>query len=248
MSVATFMVNNTIKGLTRLLCQIEDDQLKRVPSCGPLILVTNHVNFLDVPLLYTHLLPRPVTGFAKAETWDNPAMAFLFNLWQAIPLHRGEPDVKALRRGLEALEKGKILAIAPEGTRSGHGRLGRGRAGVALLALQSSAPLLPVVYYGGEHFSRKISRFQRTEFHIVVGNLFYLRADKSRVDRHIRQQMADEIMYQLAALLPTYYRGSYSDLMKASEKYLYFPPESKSNLTKESAEPSIETNPSYPST
>jgi 1-acyl-sn-glycerol-3-phosphate acyltransferase len=230
MSVATLMVNSTIKGLTRILCRVEDAQLERVPFSGPLILVTNHVNFLDVPLLYTHLLPRPVTGFAKVETWDNPAMAYLFNLWQAIPIRRGEPDRKALRLGLEALRDGKILAIAPEGTRSGHGRLGRGRAGVVMLALQSGAPLLPVVYYGGEILSKNITHLQRTEFHIVVGSQFFLQTDKSKVNRHVRQQMVDEIMYQLAALLPPSYRGNYSDLSKASETYLYFPPNSWSNI------------------
>jgi len=230
MSVATQMLNTTIKGLTRILCRVEDGQLERVPFGGPLILVTNHVNFIDVPLLYTHLLPRPITGFAKAETWENPAMALLFNLWQAIPIRRGEPDRKALRLGLEALRNGKILAIAPEGTRSGHGRLGRGQGGVAMLALLSGAPLLPVVYYGGEILSRNLSRFQRTEFHIVVGNQFYLRSGEGRVDRYIRQQMADEVMYQLAALLPPFYRGKYSDLTRASETYLHFPPGSQTNI------------------
>ena len=232
MSIATYMVNTTIKRLTRLLCLVEDGQLGRIPTRGPLIMVSNHVNFLDVPLLYTHLLPRPITGFAKAETWDNPAMAYLFNLWQAIPLRRGIPDRKALQRGLEVLKEGKILAIAPEGTRSGHGRLGRGHPGVTMLALQSGAPLLPVVYYGGERFNRNLTRFQRTEFHIVVGNSFYLHAVEERPTRLIRQQMTDEIMYQLAALLPPDYRGYYSDLYKASEAFLRFLPASRSNLEK----------------
>ena len=230
MSFATSVVNTTIKGITRIICRVEDEQLERVPSGGPLILVTNHVNFLEVPLLYTHLLPRPITGFAKVETWDNPAMAYLFNLWQAIPIRRGEPDRKALRLGLKALRDGKILAIAPEGTRSGHGRLGRGRGGVAMMALLSGAPLLPVVYYGGEILSRNLTHLQRTEFNIVVGNQFYLRAGEGKVDHFVRQEMADEIMYQLAALLPIYYRGNYSDLLNASETYLYFPPGSQSNI------------------
>jgi 1-acyl-sn-glycerol-3-phosphate acyltransferase len=216
--------------------------VERVPSGGPLILVTNHINFLDVPLLYTHLLPRPITGFAKVETWDNPAMAYLFNLWQAIPIRRGEPDRKAFRLGLEALQEGKILAIAPEGTRSGHGRLGRGRGGVAMMALQSGAPLMPVVYYGGEILSQNLPRLQRTEFNIVVGNQFYLRAGDGKVDRFVRQEMADEIMYQLAALLPTYYRGNYSDLMNARETYLYFPPGSQSNIRNNQLDPILEAN------
>jgi 1-acyl-sn-glycerol-3-phosphate acyltransferase len=148
MSLTFRVVNLTIKGLARLLCRVDDAQLARVPREGPLILVTNHINFLDVPVVYTHLQPRPITGFAKIETWDNPAMGRLFDLWQAIPLQRGRADIEALRRGLEALAEGKILAVAPEGTRSGHGQLQPAHAGVVMLALHSGAPLLPLAFYG----------------------------------------------------------------------------------------------------
>ena len=224
-------VTSTIKGLTRLLCRVDDAQLARVPDRGPLIVVANHVNFLEVPLLYTHLLPRPVTGFAKAENLSNPILGpLLFNLGGAIPLHRGEADVTALRRALAALEAGHILAVAPEGTRSGHGRLQRGHPGVVWLALRTGAPLLPMVYYGGELFWRNLARLRRTDFHIVVGQPFYLDAGGIKVTRQVRQQMADEIMYQIAALLPPAYRGVYSDLAAATEMYLRFPPGSESNL------------------
>ena len=100
-----WLVNTTLKRVTRLLCRVDDHQLARIPPAGPLILVSNHINFIEVPLVYTHLLPRPVTGFAKAETWNNPAMAYLFNLWKAIPLRRGEPDLRGLRLGLQALAR-----------------------------------------------------------------------------------------------------------------------------------------------
>lgn len=242
MTLASRVVNAGIKGATRILCRVDDAQLTRVPERGPLILVTNHINFLEVPLLITHLLPRPITGFAKAETWNNPAMALLFDFWGAIPLRRGEVDVKALRRALAALEAGQILGIAPEGTRSGHGRLQRGHPGIVLLAQQSGAPLLPTVYYGGEKLRPNLSRLRRTEFHIVVGQPFYLRTDMGKADRAMRRQMTDEIMYQLAALLPPEYRGYYSDLSSASETYLDFPPGSGSNLWRTPDTPGTRTN------
>ena len=232
MTLASRMVNSSIKNITRILCRVDDAQLARVPERGPLILVANHINFLEVPLVYTHLQPRPVTGFAKAETWDNPTLARLFDLWGAIPLRRGEVDMEALRRALAALEAGHILAVAPEGTRSGDGRLQRGHPGVVLLAQQSGAPLLPVVYYGGEKLRPNLVRMRRTDFHIAVGHPFYLRTEEVKVDRVVRQQMTDEIMYQLAALLPLAYRGHYSDLSAASETYLRFPPDSMSNLNR----------------
>lgn len=230
MTLAFHIVNNTIKGLTRLFCRIDDAQFERIPTSGPLILVANHINFLEVPLMYTHLQPRPIAGFSKIENWENPFLKYIFNLWGAIPLQRGEADIDALKQALAALAAGKILAIAPEGTRSGNGLLQRGRPGVVPLALRSGAPLLPIVYYGGENFRRNVVRMRRTDFHISVGQPFYVKTNGVKVSRQVRQQIVDEIMYQIAALLPQAYRGCYSNLGAASETFLYFPDSSLSNL------------------
>jgi 1-acyl-sn-glycerol-3-phosphate acyltransferase len=219
---STWLVNTTLRRVTRMLCRVDDDQLARIPAAGPLILVSNHINFIEVPLVYTHLLPRPVTGFAKAETWANPAMAYLFNLWKAIPLRRGEADLGGLRMGLRALEAGQILAVAPEGTRSGDGRLKRGYPGIVMLALLSGAPILPLAYYGSERFRSNLTRLRRTDFHMVVGEQFTLLPQAQRVSTQVRQKIADEIMYQLAVLLPPAYRGEYTDLSQASQEYLVF--------------------------
>jgi 1-acyl-sn-glycerol-3-phosphate acyltransferase len=230
MTLTYRVVTATIKGLARLLCRIDDAQMARVPDRGPLIMVANHINFLEVPILYTHMHPRLMTGFAKAEAWKNPFFRFMGNLWGAIPLHRGETDMVAFRKALAALEEGYILPLAPEGTRSGDGRLQRGRSGVVLLALRSGLPILPMVYYGGEKFWHNIVRLRRTDFYIVVGQSFHLDPGKEKVTGQVRQQMTDEIMYQMAALLPPAYRGVYSDLAAATETYLRFPPGAESNL------------------
>jgi 1-acyl-sn-glycerol-3-phosphate acyltransferase len=231
MKLVDRVVTPVIKRLVRILCRVDDAQLARVPERGPLIIVTNHVNFLEVPLLYTHLLPRPVTGFAKAENWDNLFVGtLLFRIWGGIPLHRGEADVGALQRALRVLEDGAILAVAPEGTRSGHGRLQQGRPGVVWLAMYSGAPLLPVVFYGGEQFWRNLTHLRRTDFRIIVGQPFCLDADGVKPTRQMRYEITEEIMYQIAALLPPAYRGVYSDLAAASETYLRFPDGAQSNL------------------
>jgi 1-acyl-sn-glycerol-3-phosphate acyltransferase len=229
-TLAHRVVTSTIRGLLRLLCRVDDTQLARVPDQGPLIVVSNHINFLEVPLLFTHLWPRPVTGFVKVETWDNPALRFLADLWGAIPLQRGEADMAAFRAALRALDEGQILVIAPEGTRSGHGRLLRGKAGLVLLARRTSPLLLPMVHYGGETFWDNLRCLRRTSFRMVVGQPFHLDAGGVKVTAEVRQQMVDEIMYQLAALLPPPYRGVYADLAAATETYLRFPPGSQSNL------------------
>lgn len=191
-----------------MACRVDDQELRRVPERGPLLLVCNHVNFVEVPLLLSHLQPRQVTGFAKAETWDSPMMGLLFDIWGAIPLRRGQADVTAIRRVLEALDRGMIVAIAPEGTRSGDGRLRLAKPGIGLLAAHSKAPILPVAYYGHERIWSNLRRFRRTDFHIRVGPLLRVRSN-GRWSAEQRQALADEIMIQIAALLPEKYRGAY---------------------------------------
>lgn len=222
MSVTYWLVTSTIKGLTQVLCRIDAAELERIPEKGPLIVVANHINFLDAPVVYTQLLPRPVTGFAKAETWDSAAGRFLFDLWKAIPLQRGEADVTAIRQAITALNNGYILAVAPEGTRSGDGRMQHGKPGVVMLALRTGAPLLPIAYYGAEDYRQHFSRLRRAPFNIRVGRPFFLESSGIRLTRQVRQQMVDEIMYQVAALLPPAYRGVYGEPSGASTEYLRF--------------------------
>ena len=224
MTLTHWAVTNTIKGVTRILCRVEMDWIDKVPAKGPLILVCNHVNFLDIPLVYSHLQPRPVTGYVKVETWNNPFMGLLFDLWGAIPIERGTPDRAAINRGLAALKQGKILAISPEGTRSNDGCLKRGHPGVALVSQISGAPLLPLVYYGGERFQTNFRQLQRTDFHINVGRQFRVIRRNRIANQQERQAITDEIMYQLAVLLPPEYRGEYADMNRATTSHLTFDP------------------------
>jgi len=230
MTLREQVVVSGIGGLVNLLVRVHDADLAQVPARGPLILVPNHINFLEAPVLWVRLQPRRMTVLAKAETWNNPALGFLFSTGGAIPLRRGEADVGALRRALALLESGHILALAPEGHRSNTGKLQRGHPGIVFVALKSGAPLLPVACHGGEKFRSRIARLRRTDFHIVVGQPFYVDARGTKVKGAVRQQIADEIMYQLAALLPPAYRGYYSNLDAATETYLRFDPPAHSNL------------------
>jgi len=204
-------VTYTVKGLLSVVCRIDATQLERVPHTGPLIIVANHISSLEVPIIYAHMHPRPMTAFAKAETWKHPLLGPLASLWGAIPLRRGEANARAFRRGLEALANGQIVMIAPEGTRSGHGRLQRGLPGVVLLAIRSGAPLLPMAHYGGEKFRDNLRRLRRTDFHVVVGEPFALNPGKRRINGEFRQELADALMCRIAALLPAAYRGVYAE-------------------------------------
>jgi 1-acyl-sn-glycerol-3-phosphate acyltransferase len=222
MSITYSIVTTSIKSLTRIICKVDGRELSQVPKHGPLIIASNHINFIEVPLVYTHLQPREITGFVKAETWDNPAMGFLFDLWGGIPIQRGEADSTAFRNAVAALKKNKILAVAPEGTRSGDGKLKRGQPGIITLAHLSDAPILPLVYYGGEKLRENLNRLQRTDFHIRVGKVFKLTFPEGKHDRELRFKMVDEIMYQIAAMLPEEYRGYYVDMSNQSTNYLNY--------------------------
>ena len=222
MSLSQRAVVVTCKAITALLCRIDDAALAQVPRQGPLILVTNHVNILEIPIIYTHLQPRPGNGMVLGARWRNRMLGWLLDVVESVPLHRGEPNFAGMRKGIELLKAGRILIISPEGTRSGHGRLQEAYAGFIPLALSAQAPLMPVAYFGSEHWKENARRLHRTDFHIAVGRAFKLRSPAVRLDPALRQKIVDEVMYQIAALLPPQYRGVYSDLGMATTSYLDF--------------------------
>lgn len=222
MTFALNLVNAPIKVALRALMDIDDSEVKKVPQNGPLILATNHINSLDAPVGFTHLHPRRLTAFVKSETWDNPVLKVLFDLWEGIPIHRGEVDFDAFHQAQTALAKNKIMIIAPEGTRSFDGKLNKGYPGIVLLAIRSGVPILPVVFYGNEQLASNLKLLKRTKMVIRVGEPFVIDFKNQSLSRDFRQEVTDEIMYQIAALLPPEYRGVYSDLSQGTTRDLRF--------------------------
>jgi 1-acyl-sn-glycerol-3-phosphate acyltransferase len=141
---------------------------------------------------------------------------------ETIPIHRGEADLFAIRKGLKVLEKGEILVMAPEGTRSHDGKLQPAHPGVVVLALHSHATLLPIVYFGAEKYKENLSRLKRTDFHLRVGKPFHLNPHGEKVTRPLREKMMDEMMHQLAGILPPEYRGQYADPAGGTTHYIVF--------------------------
>lgn len=214
------LINFVIRVYTRIVCRIDAPNLQVVPTQGPLIVVTNHTGQIEVPLLFAHLQPRKMTGWAKVESWNNQFLNWVFNTWGVIPLRRGEADIGALKAAVRALEKGYIFGIAPEGTRNRSGVLIRAQPGAVTLALRTGTPVLPLAHWGGEKLMQNLKRFKRTDFHIRVGQPFRIETQGVKVTGEIRQQIADEMMYEIAKLMPEEYRGVYSDLSKATGKFL----------------------------
>ena len=146
----------------------------------------------------------------------------MIDTWETIPLRRGEADLSAIKEAVARIKAGAVFAMAPEGTRSSNAQLLRAHSGIAMLAHLSGAPILPMAGYGHENYADDLKHFRRPTYHLTIGKMFRLDAAGHRVMGDIRQEMADEIMYQLAALLPEKYRGVYADLSKATTKYLKF--------------------------
>jgi 1-acyl-sn-glycerol-3-phosphate acyltransferase len=220
MSLSKQFIVALFRAVTSSVFRIDDAQLTQVPEHGPLILVTNHINIMEIPIIYSHLQPRPLHGMVLADRWKNRIVAWGLDVCGTIPLERGGVNLDAMRRALNLLNEGGMLIISPEGTRSSNGRLQNGHPGIVPLALKSGAPLLPVGYYGGENYKENVKKLKRTDFHLVVGKPFCLSAGGETATREVRQQMVDEVMYQLASILPEAYRGNYADMTKKTERYL----------------------------
>jgi 1-acyl-sn-glycerol-3-phosphate acyltransferase len=196
--------------------------METVPAHGPFILVLNHINFLEVPVVYTAVYPRLTSALVKAETWENPFLGRLADLWNGIALKREVTDFSALREAEERLRSGHILMVAPEGTRSYDGRMGPGNPGVVALALRAEVPVLPMVHYGGEAFWDNLKRLKRTPVTLRAGTPFRIELPDGRVNARVRLEIINEIMEKMAALLPEYYRGIYSG--KPDQGYVYLKP------------------------
>ena len=215
-----WFINFLIRIYTRITCRIDAPDLHKFPMHGPLIAIANHTGQIEVPLILAHLQPRKLSGWAKAESWNNKFLNWVFGVWGIIPVRRGEADMHALKEALRALEKGLIFGIAPEGTRNYTGILRRAMPGTVIIALHSGSPIIPIAHWGGEVYLKNLKRFKRTDFHIRIGEPFKIDIQGIKVTGDMRQQIVDEMMVQLAKLLPEEYRGYYADTSKWTEQYI----------------------------
>ncbi|MEI6385215.1 MAG: lysophospholipid acyltransferase family protein [Spirochaetota bacterium] len=208
--------------------KIDSRDMTKIRREGPLILFINHSGKIEAPVVYTELAPRPkVTALGKIELFKG-IMGFIMRVWEIIPVTRGESDLEALRTCVAKLKDGWILGIAPEGTRNQNGELRQAQGGIALLALHSGAPIQPMAQWGAMDILANLKRFRRARMSIRVGPAFRLDTKGNKLTREIRQEMADEMMYQLALLMPEELRGAYADLGKLTTRWLTFEEEAAS--------------------
>ncbi len=208
------MKQETLRKILRLLfkylCRLEIRGLDHIPAKGACILAVNHVSLLDAALVFAILDRRDVTALVADKYKKNPFIHWLVNAANGIWINREQADLRALRATLEWLSAGGILGIAPEGTRSHSGGLLPAKAGVAYIVDKASAPVIPVGVFGTENAISALLRLSRPVIHLNFGNAFNL-PPLERSDREASMQRnTDEIMRQIASLLPPSYRGVYA--------------------------------------
>jgi 1-acyl-sn-glycerol-3-phosphate acyltransferase len=219
MTLTAKAVTAVIKFLLRTTCRVNDAEMKKLPAEGPYIVIINHINFLEVPMIMTHLLPRPAHGLVKKENMAHPFFGYLGTQWGAIPVDRENPSTDTFKAIQQVLSEKKILIIAPEGTRTGDGRLIQAKAGVVTIALQNNVPIYPVAHYGGEKYWSNFKKFKRTGFVFKVGKPFIFRKPDA-VTKTIRNKMADELMIELAKQLPIEYHGYYTGRLTEKPEWI----------------------------
>lgn len=223
MSYLERIVNAILRAVLRTICRLDVADLQKLPPRGPGILMSNHTTNIEGPAYYLFIQPRPATALGKRELWENRLTRFFMELWGIIPVARGQVDRQALRAAYRALDEGKFLGIAPEGTRSKTGELRQAQPGIAMLASKRKVPIYPVAHWGLINLGPNLKRLRRTRVTIRVGRAFRVRVPEgSKLSAGDLREITDEMMYQMAALLPKRLRGIYSDVESHSPRFLEF--------------------------
>jgi 1-acyl-sn-glycerol-3-phosphate acyltransferase len=192
--------------------------LDEIPREGPVILAANHISNADAVILgawLTKSLGRRIHWLGKKEMFEWPVVGYVARNGGIHPVDRGAADVDAFRTAERVLREGHILMIFPEGTRSPTGELQKPKDGLAMLALRTGAPIVPIGISNTDRVWPKGKLLPRPGRHATmrIGLAFRL-ADElpAGLDRKSAKTAAtDLIMRRIAALLDPRHRGPYGD-------------------------------------
>jgi 1-acyl-sn-glycerol-3-phosphate acyltransferase len=200
--------------------------LENIPSDRPAILASNHLSFCD-SFFMPVMVPRKVTFLAKAEYFTTPGIKGFFSRMffsgvGQVPIDRGDADASraALNTGVRVLREGKLLGIYPEGTRSPDGRLYRGKTGVARMALESGAVVIPCAMVNTsviQPAGRLVPKLRPRPGVRFGKPLDFSRYEGMAGDRFVERSMTDEIMYELMQLSGQEYVDKYAAKVKTAQ-------------------------------
>lgn len=196
----------------RFLCSYELRNRKRKLPDGPLIIVSNHLSWFDIPLIGI-AIPRQISFMAKKEYFHSRFHRHLVDLYGGFTVERGAVDGTALRKAFDVLDGGHCLGLFPEGTRSKSLQLQQGHVGTAFIALHKNAYILPIGISGTEKIRIKFQRITnilyRPRVVVNIGEPFILPDVQGHPSRKDRDRATVIIMNRIAELLPESYRGVY---------------------------------------
>jgi 1-acyl-sn-glycerol-3-phosphate acyltransferase len=207
----------------RLIFRPQVEGREYLPDEGAAIIASNHVSFSD-SIFMPLMVKRKVTFVAKSEYFTGRGLkGFLVKLFfvgaGTIPVDRsgGRAAQAAIETGLRILRDGRLFGIYPEGTRSPDGRLHRGKTGVARLALESGAPVIPVAMLNADEIQppgKIMPKIKRVKIRFGPPMDFSRYAGMAG-DRFIERAVTDEIMYELMTLSGREYIDVYAQKVKS---------------------------------
>jgi 1-acyl-sn-glycerol-3-phosphate acyltransferase len=186
-------------------------QTENLPPSGGIILATNHNSRVDSALLLSNPVRSDITALVAKEYREFLFFRIIVSAADVIWLDRSKADFSAFRLAVEKIKEGRILGIAPEGTRSRVGQMLEGKPGIQLLTSRVDVPIVPVGIYGSEDMMEKMRAFKKPVITVRFGKAFTLPPLPRDGRDEAIQQNTTEVMCQIAALLPEKYRGFYKD-------------------------------------
>ncbi len=199
----------TVYWYFKLVTRLKVEGLENIPAEGPVLLVANHLNNADPPLVSV-TLKRNAIFMAKEQLFRNRCIGYLVCGLGAFPVHRGQMDRQAIRDAENVLERNLILVMFPEAARSKDGKLHEAHPGSALIASRHDVPIVPVAITGTEKLTDRWFIFRRYPVSLSYGKPFHLPGKDSGKRKKDLEASTRFIMEHIAEMLPGQYRGFYS--------------------------------------
>jgi len=211
-----FMKTIVAGPLLRTLFRPRLEGVENIPATGPVILASNHLSFIDSVILPL-VIKRRIYFLAASTYFEGRglgkwAVARFLRATGMIPIDRsgGKASEASLKAGMSVLDKGDVLGIYPEGGRSRDGRAHRGRTGVARMALESGAPVVPVAMIDTDKVMSEGKGVKIRRIGISFGPpLDFSEFAEQKQDHAILRVMTDRIMDAVVAMSGQEYVDEY---------------------------------------